>query len=108
MIGDQSLEPREPARQLTGRLSSPVRSRDRLKGGLEHCLANHAQGHTRPIERLLRTSKIRLWRVDAPRSLTRWANWNYAVCFTALAPLLKRAPRGSRTHQSAEKAQVYA
>src|SRR5271156_1170682 len=34
-ILDQSLEPREPALQATGRLSSPVRSPGFLKGGLE-------------------------------------------------------------------------
>ena len=54
-ILDQSLEPREPALQATGRLSSPVRSPGFLKGGLDHPLPNHAQGHSRPIERLLRT-----------------------------------------------------
>ena len=54
-ILDQSLEPREPALQATGRLSSPVRSPSFLKGGLDHPLPNHAQGHSRPIERLLRT-----------------------------------------------------
>ena len=50
-ILDQSLEPREPALQATGRLSSPVRSPGFLKGGLDHPLPNHAQGHSRPIER---------------------------------------------------------
>ena len=54
-ILDQSLEPREPALQATGRLSSPVRSPGFLKGGLDNPLPNHAQGHSRPIERLLRT-----------------------------------------------------
>ena len=34
-ILDQSLEPREPALQATGRLSSPVRSPGFLKGGLD-------------------------------------------------------------------------
>ena len=54
-IRDQSLEPRQPALQATGRLSSPVRSPGFLKGGLDHPLPNHVQGHSRPIERLLRT-----------------------------------------------------
>ena len=35
LILDQSLEPREPALQATGRLSSPVRSPGFLKGGLD-------------------------------------------------------------------------
>jgi hypothetical protein len=54
-ILDQSLEPREPALQATGRLSSPVRSPGFLTGGLDSPLPNHAQGHSRPIERPLRT-----------------------------------------------------
>ena len=37
-ILDQSLEPREPALQATGRLSSPVRSPGFLKGGLDYPL----------------------------------------------------------------------
>ena len=55
LILDQSLEPREAALQATGRLSSPVRSPDFLKGGLDNPLPKHAQGHSRPIEHLLRT-----------------------------------------------------
>ena len=39
-ILDQSLEPREPALQATGRLSSPVRSPGFLKGGLDSPLPN--------------------------------------------------------------------
>ena len=35
-ILDQSLEPREPALQATGRLNSPVRSPGFLKGGLDN------------------------------------------------------------------------
>ena len=37
-ILDQSLEPREPALQATGRSSNPVRSPGFLKGGLGHPL----------------------------------------------------------------------
>ena len=54
-ILDQSLEPREPALQATGRLSCPVQSTGFLKGGLDNPLPNHTQGHSRPIEHLLRT-----------------------------------------------------
>ena len=54
-ILDQSLEPREPALQATGSLSSPVRSPGFLKRWLDNPLPTHAQGHSRPIERLLRT-----------------------------------------------------
>jgi hypothetical protein len=35
-ILDQSLEPREPAFQATGRLNSPMRSPGFLKGGLDY------------------------------------------------------------------------
>ena len=55
----QSLEPREPAFQATGRLSNPVRSPGFLKGGLDHPPPNHAQGQSRPIERPLRTLTCR-------------------------------------------------
>ena len=56
-ILDQSLEPRSRRAgiQATGRLSSPVLSPGFLKGGLDNPLPNHAQGHSRPIKRLLRT-----------------------------------------------------
>jgi hypothetical protein len=54
-ILDQSLEPREPALQATGSLSSPVRSPGFLKRWLDNPLPTHAQGHSCPIERLLRT-----------------------------------------------------
>jgi hypothetical protein len=86
-ILDQSLEPCEPALQATGRLSSPVRSPGFLKGGLDNPLPNHAQGHSRPIEHLLRTLTRRFF--------TRWANRNCSICFTSLAPLRRRAARGS-------------
>jgi hypothetical protein len=54
-ILDQSMEPRESALQATGRLSSPVRSPGFLTRGPDNPHPNHAQGHSRPIERLLRT-----------------------------------------------------
>ncbi len=38
--------------------------------------------------------------IDAPRSFTRWANRNCSVCFTSLAPLRRRAARGSRAHRT--------
>ena len=38
--------------------------------------------------------------VDAPRSFTRWANRNCSVCFTSLAPLRRRAARGSSAHRT--------
>ena len=38
--------------------------------------------------------------VDAPRSFTRWANRNSSVCFTSLAPLRRRAARGSSAHRT--------
>ena len=38
--------------------------------------------------------------VDAPRSFTRWANRNWSVCFTSLAPLRRRAARGSSAHRT--------
>ena len=79
-ILDQSLEPREPALQATGRLSSPVRSPGFLKGGLDNPLPNHAQGHSRPIERLLRTL--------TRRACSRAGRIGIAsICFTSLAPL---------------------
>jgi hypothetical protein len=77
---------REPALQGTGRLDSPARSPGRLKGGLD-IPTTHAQCHPRPIERPLRT-------------LTRWANWKCSICFTSLAPLRKRAARGSSAHRT--------
>ena len=92
-ILDQSLEPREPALQATGRLSSPVRSPGFLKGGLDNPLPNHAQGHSRPIERLLRT-------LTSPCSFMRWANRKCSICFTSLAPLRRRAARGSSAHRT--------
>ena len=97
-ILDQSLEPRSRRAgiQATGRLTSPVRSAGFLKGGLDNPLPNHAQGHSRPIERLL----SRRAGIDAPRSFTRWANRNCSVCFTSLAPLRRRAARGSSAHRT--------
>ena len=90
-ILDQSLEPREPALQATGRLSSPVRSPGFLKGGLDNPLPNHALGHSRPIERLLRTltrrARSRAGRIGIAR-----------FCFTSLAPLRRRAARDSTAH----------
>jgi hypothetical protein len=38
--------------------------------------------------------------VGAPRSFTRWANRNCSVCFTSLAPLRRRAARGSSAHRT--------
>jgi len=38
--------------------------------------------------------------VDAPRSFTRWANRNCSVCFPSLAPLRRRAARGSSAHRT--------
>jgi hypothetical protein len=74
-ILDQSLEPREPALQATGRLSSPVRSPGFLRGGLDNPRPNHAQGHSRPIERLLRTltrrARSRAGRIGIARFVSR-------------------------------------
>jgi len=51
-ILDQSLEPREPALQATGRWNSPVRSPGLLKGGLDDPLpitpnATHVRSNAR-------------------------------------------------------------
>jgi hypothetical protein len=37
---------------------------------------------------------------DAPRSITRWPNRNCSNCLTSLAPLRRRAARGSRAHRT--------
>jgi hypothetical protein len=92
-ILDQSLEPREPALQATGRLSSPVRSPGFLKGGLDK---SPSQSRARPLT----SDRTPAADVDAPRSFTRWANRNCSVCFTSLAPLRRRAARGSRAHRT--------
>ena len=38
--------------------------------------------------------------LHSPRSFTRWANRNCSVCFTSLAPLRRRAARGSSAHRT--------
>ena len=92
-ILDQSLEPREPALQATGRLSSPVRSPGFLKGGLDNPLPNHAQGHSRPIERLLRTLTRRARSRAGRIGIARFVSHRSLLCGDAL-PV---APRAHRT-----------
>ena len=38
--------------------------------------------------------------VDSPRLFTRWANRKCSICFTSLAPLRRRAARGSSAHRT--------
>jgi len=83
-ILDQSLEPREPALQATGRLSSPVRSPGFLKGGLDNPLPNHAQGHSRPIERLLRTLTRRARSRAGRIGIVRFVSHRSLLCGDAL------------------------
>ena len=83
-ILDQSLEPREPALQATGRLSSPVRSPGFLKGGLDHPLPNHAQGHSRPIEHLPRTLTRRARSRAGRIGIARFVSHRSLLCGDAL------------------------
>ena len=89
-ILDQSLEPREPALQATGRLSSPVRSPGFLKGGLDNPLPNHAQGHSRPIERLLRTLTLGARSRAGRIGIARFVSHRSLLCGDA--PLVAQEP----------------
>ena len=87
-ILDQSLEPREPALQATGRSSSPVRSPGFLKGGLDNPLPNHAQGHSRPIERPLRTLTRRARSRAGRIGIARFVSHGSLLCGTRCPWLL--------------------
>ena len=92
-ILDQSLEPREPALQATRPLEQPG-----TITGLSQGWAGQSPSQSRA--RPLTSDRTPAADVDAPRSFTRWANRNCSVCFTSLAPLRRRAARGSRAHRT--------
>jgi hypothetical protein len=83
-ILDQSLEPREPALQATGRLSSPVRSPGFLKSEPDHPLLNHAQGYSHPIERPLRTLTRRVRSRVGRIGIARFVSHRSLLCGDAL------------------------
>jgi hypothetical protein len=83
---------REPALQGTGRSNAPARSPGSFEGGLDA----PCQSRQMPFASYRTPDPD----VDAPRSFTRWANRNCLVCFTSLAPLRRRAARGSSAHRT--------
>ena len=83
---------REPAVQGTGRLNRSAQWLGWLKGGLD-IPAIHAECGSLQREHPLRT-------LTRSRLVTRWASRKCSIGFTSLAPLRRRAARGSSAHRT--------
>ena len=92
-ILDQSLEPTR-ARSSSNR---PLEQPGTITG-LSQGWAGQSPSQSRA--RPLTSDRTPAADVDAPCLFTRWANRKCSICFTSLAPLRRRAARGSSAHRT--------
>jgi hypothetical protein len=95
LLADSGSEPR--ATRARSSSNRPLEQPSAITG-LSQGWAGPSPSQSRP--RPLTSDRTPAADVDAPRSFTRWANRNCSVCFTSLAPLRRRAARGSSAHRT--------